>query len=93
MEKEIKSIGEATQSSAKIIGESMKAVKNGAEEYLKNQIEFFETALEYTNKSVLKNRHKKKLAYLKSSLNYMNLNYKLKNYLELANEFAITGVK
>ena len=93
MEKEIKSIGEVTQSSAKIIGVSLKSVKKAMEEYLKNQIDFLETALKYTNKTVLKNRHKKKLIYLKSSLNYMNLNYKLDDYLESVNEFAKTGVK
>lgn len=93
MEKEIKSIGKATQTSAKIIGESMKSVKKSAEEFLKNQIKFLETALKYTNKTVLKNRHKKKLLYLNASLNYLNFNIKADNYLESVNEFVKTGVK
>jgi len=93
MEKEIRSIGEATKSSAKIIGECMKSVKNDTEKYLKTQIKFIETALKYTNKTVLKNRHKKELLYLNASLNYLTFNAKTSNYLESVNEFARLGVK
>lgn len=93
MEKEIRSFGVTTNSSAMIIGESMKSIKNSTEEYLKNQIKFFETALKYTNKTVLKNRHKKELLYLNASLNYLTFNVKTSNYLESLNEFTRSGVK
>lgn len=93
MEKEIRSIGVATKSSAMIIGESMKSIKNNTEEYLINQIKFFETALKYTNKTVLKNRHKKELLYLNTSLNYLTFNVKTSNYLESLSEFARSGVR
>lgn len=93
MEKEMRSIGEATKYSAMIIGESMKSIKSNTEEYIKTQIKFFETALKYTNKTVLKNRHKKELLYLKASLNYLTFNVKTSNYLKSLNEFARLGVK
>jgi len=92
MNKEIISFAKSTQLSGNTIGESFKNVKKTMANHLKNRIDLLETALKYTNKTVLKKRHKKELPYLKASLNSLQFDDKLGDYLDSVEEFAKTGV-
>lgn len=93
MLKEAKLVGELTSKSGELIGTSLKGVKKAIKNYVVNRINFLETALKYANKTTSMNRIKKELIYLNAQLNEMNLSDKMSEYLDLAKDFAKTGVK